>query len=246
MTTYAYARPVRIGLPGRTCPPGARVARLRGKLHFMFKKAAWRVAMKSALIFKRAFDVAVSGFALVLTSPIFLLTALAIRLEDGGPVFFSQTRVGKWGREFPCWKFRSMVKDAEALKAKLMAQNESTDGVLFKMTQDPRITRVGRFIRRYSIDEFPQFYNVFRGDMSIVGPRPPVPKEVALYTLGDRRRLDVKPGITCIWQVSGRSQIPFKQQVRLDVQYIESQSIAADLKILFRTIPAVLLGKGAY
>jgi len=139
-----------------------------------------------------------------------------------------------------------MYIDAEARKAALMAQNEMAGGVLFKMKDDPRITRVGKYIRRGSIDELPQLWNVLKGDMSLVGPRPPVPSEVALYTLADRRRLDAIPGITCIWQVSGRSEIPFKQQVELDVAYIESQSFWLDLKLLLKTIPAVLLGRGAY
>jgi lipopolysaccharide/colanic/teichoic acid biosynthesis glycosyltransferase len=144
------------------------------------------------------------------------------------------------------YKFRSMYVDAEARTAALLARNEMGGGVIFKMKQDPRITRVGKYIRRASIDELPQLWNVLRGEMSLVGPRPPVPGEVSQYSLSDRRRLEVRPGITCIWQVSGRSEIPFAQQVELDAAYIESQSIWMDLKLLAKTIPAVLLGRGAY
>jgi lipopolysaccharide/colanic/teichoic acid biosynthesis glycosyltransferase len=144
------------------------------------------------------------------------------------------------------WKFRSMVVNAEALKARLEAQNEMQGGVIFKMKNDPRITKVGHFIRKYSIDELPQFWNVFVGDMSVVGPRPALAKEVAAYTPEDRQRLLAKPGITCLWQVGGRSEIDFAGQVRLDVQYIRSSSLWTDFKLLFLTIPAVLMGKGAY
>jgi lipopolysaccharide/colanic/teichoic acid biosynthesis glycosyltransferase len=135
---------------------------------------------------------------------------------------------------------------ADKMKDVLLSQNESKDGVIFKMKKDPRVTRTGRFIRRFSIDELPQLLNVVKGDMSLVGPRPPVPREVALYTLEERKRLHVIPGITCIWQVSGRSDIPFKQQVQLDLEYIQSQNVFYDILLLLKTVPAVLLGKGAY
>lgn len=144
------------------------------------------------------------------------------------------------------WKFRSMYTDADERKKELMARNEMDGGVLFKMKDDPRITKVGRIIRKTSIDELPQLWNVLKGEMSLVGPRPPVPLEVDQYSLADRRRLEVIPGITCIWQVSGRSDIPFDQQVELDVQYIESQSFWNDIRILVKTVPALLLGTGAY
>ena len=143
-------------------------------------------------------------------------------------------------------KIMASPKDAEALKESLAAQNESKDGVIFKMKDDPRITKVGRFLRRTSLDELPQLWNVFIGDMSLVGPRPPVPKEVQEYTLEDRKRLDVIPGITCLWQIGGRSDIPFKEQVRLDKDYILSQSVWKDLAILLKTVPAIIGGKGAY
>jgi lipopolysaccharide/colanic/teichoic acid biosynthesis glycosyltransferase len=144
------------------------------------------------------------------------------------------------------WKFRSMYIDADARLKEIMAQNEMSGGVIFKMKNDPRIIPVGRFIRKASIDELPQLWNVLKGDMSLVGPRPALPSEVNQYSLQDRQRLEVIPGITCIWQVSGRSDIPFPQQVQLDVQYIQSQSLLLDIKLLLKTIPAVLLSRGAY
>jgi len=216
------------------------------RFKFHSKRLVWVWVVGSTRVVKRLIDLVGGVALLVALSPLFLLVIVLIKLDSPGPVFFKQTRVGKWGRLFPMYKFRSMYIDAEARKAALMAQNEMAGGVLFKMKDDPRITRVGKYIRRGSIDELPQLWNVLKGDMSLVGPRPPVPSEVALYTLADRRRLDAIPGITCIWQVSGRSEIPFKQQVELDVAYIESQSFWLDLKLLLKTIPAVLLGRGAY
>lgn len=195
---------------------------------------------------KRLFDLTVSGILLLLCMPIFLMTALLIRLDSPGNIFFYQNRVGKDGKIFRMWKFRSMYLDAEKRKAELMAKNEMEGGVIFKMKHDPRVTRMGHFIRKYSIDELPQLLNVFLGDMSLVGPRPPVPSEVALYTAYQRQRLSVTPGITCIWQVSGRSEVPFTQQVEMDLQYINTQSFWLDIKLLLKTIPAVWGGKGAY
>lgn len=195
---------------------------------------------------KRALDIVFSLAALAALSPVFLVTALAIRLESKGPVFFSQQRVGAGGREFPFFKFRSMVQNAEELKAQLMAMNESADGVIFKMKDDPRVTKVGKFIRKFSIDELPQFGNVLRGDMSVVGPRPPVPGEVVQYQVDAWKRLAVVPGLTCVWQVSGRSSIGFKDQVALDVDYILRQDIFFDLYLIYRTVPAVLKGEGAF
>lgn len=195
---------------------------------------------------KRAVDVIVAGSMLILLSPLLLLTALAIRLESPGPVLFHQVRIGYRGRPFKFWKFRSMYRDAEERRRQLEQANEMQGGVLFKMKKDPRVTMAGRFIRKFSIDELPQLWNVLIGDMSLVGPRPALPNEVARYSLLDRGRLDAAPGITCIWQVSGRSNIPFDQQVQLDLRYICFQSIKQDLKILLQTIPAVLTAKGAY
>ncbi len=195
---------------------------------------------------KRLFDIIVSALLLLAISPVLIVTMLAIKINSEGNVFFTQERVGLNGRHFWMWKFRSMYIDAEQRKAELFAQNEMTGGVIFKMKRDPRITAVGRFIRRTSIDELPQLWNVLIGDMSLVGPRPALPKEVALYTPYQRQRLSVLPGITCIWQVSGRSEIPFVQQVEMDLQYIATQSFLGDLKLLLKTIPAVFFGKGAY
>ena len=210
------------------------------------KRLGWVWVLAAARFAKQVLDLVVAGLALVILGPFILAVMVAIRADSPGPVLFKQTRVGRWGRLFTMWKFRSMYVDAEARKAILDAANEMAGGVTFKMRRDPRITRVGRFIRRGSIDELPQLWTVLRGDMSLVGPRPPLPSEVAKYTLADRRRLEVKPGITCLWQVSGRSELPFHRQVELDVEYIESHSLRRDLAILLRTIPAVLLGKGAY
>jgi exopolysaccharide biosynthesis polyprenyl glycosylphosphotransferase len=218
----------------------------RQRLRMLGKRAAWIGVVQGSYLLKRLFDMAASAVLMVLLAPVFAGVALAIRLESPGPILFRQTRVGRWGRLFTMWKFRSMYIDAEARKAELMAQNEMAGGVIFKMKDDPRVTKVGRIIRKTSLDELPQLWNVFRGDMSLVGPRPPVPAEVDQYSLSDRRRLEVIPGITCIWQISGRSEIPFDRQVELDVQYIESQSFWTDLKILLKTVPALLFGTGAY
>ena len=214
-------------------------------LRAQWRRWLWRMAVNGAETAKRAFDVAGSLAALILLGPLFLLIGVLIKTEDRGPVIFAQTRVGKFGREFKMYKFRSMRPDAEARLEEVLAQNHHKEGVTFKIKDDPRLTRTGKWLRKFSFDELPQFYNVLKGDMSLVGPRPPVPREVALYSLADRRRLAVKPGITCIWQISGRSGIDFSGQVKLDVEYIESWSFMTDLKILARTVPAVLSGKGA-
>ena len=198
------------------------------------------------LFCKRAMDICLSALGLLALAPFFLLLALVIKLDSRGPVLFCQQRVGKDGREFSCWKFRSMVVDADQRKTELLDENEMEGGTTFKMKRDPRITRVGRFIRKASIDELPQLWNVFNGDMSLVGPRPPVPSEVAEYSEFEKGRLAVKPGITCIWQVSGRSDIPFDQQVLLDLEYIRTRDLWLDLVLLFKTLPAVLLARGAY
>jgi exopolysaccharide biosynthesis polyprenyl glycosylphosphotransferase len=194
---------------------------------------------------KRGLDLLVSLISLILLSPLFALIAAAVWVEDGGPVFFAQARVGQYGRQFRMYKVRSMCRDAEQRLKDLLARNQHQEGVTFKIKEDPRITRVGKWLRKFSLDELPQLYNVLIGDMSLVGPRPPVPREVAKYSLADRRRLAIRPGITCIWQISGRSEIDFSGQVKLDVDYIENQSFWSDLKILVRTVPAVLSGRGA-
>ncbi len=194
---------------------------------------------------KRAFDIIGATGAILISWPMMLVVAIAIKLDDGGPVLFRQTRVGTKGKEFECLKFRSMVVNAEALKAELLAQNEA-DGALFKMEHDPRSTRVGRVIRRYSLDEFPQFFNVLLGDMSLVGPRPALPTEVETYKAHVLRRLDVRPGITGLWQVSGRSDLDWDETVRLDLYYVDNWSLLQDIVILLRTIRVVIVGAGAY
>jgi len=206
----------------------------------------WKIIIGGSNSFKRLLDIMVSLVMMLLISPFLFLVALAIKLTDRGPVFFWQARVGQWGKEFPFPKFRSMVVNAEALRKKLMDSNDHKNGVTFKMKKDPRVTWIGRIIRKTSVDELPQLWCVLKGDMSLVGPRPPLPGEVLHYSLRDRRRLDVKPGLTCIWQVSGRGDIPFDRQVELDVRYIESQSLGLDLVLLLKTAPAILIGKGAY
>ena len=218
----------------------------RHNLRFHVKQLAWLGVIRGAHLLKRLIDMAGSTVLIIALSPVLAGVALAIRLDSPGPILFRQIRVGRWGALFPMWKFRSMYIDAEQRKLALMQANEMAGGVIFKMKSDPRITRVGKFIRKASIDELPQLWNVLCGQMSLVGPRPPLPVEVNQYSLQDRRRLEVVPGITCIWQVSGRSDIPFDQQVQLDVEYIESQSVWLDIKLLLMTIPAVLLGRGAY
>jgi exopolysaccharide biosynthesis polyprenyl glycosylphosphotransferase len=198
-----------------------------------------------ALAVKRAFDVVTSAAVLLALSPILLTTALAIKIESRGPIFFRQVRVGLNGRPFRILKFRSMHVDAEAKLDALRKLNEAK-GPVFKIRDDPRVTRVGRFIRRTSIDELPQFWNVLVGEMSVVGPRPPIPSEVRQYKRWQRRRLSVRPGITCTWQVSGRSNIDFDQWMELDLKYIDNWSLWKDIEICFRTIPAVFLARGAH
>lgn len=207
---------------------------------------AWRISRNAGGLVKRALDMTGSMTALILSLPLLLVVAILIKLTDGGPILFWQTRVGKWGRPFPFPKFRSMVSDAEVLRTRLANANAHGDGITFKIKNDPRITWIGRIIRKTSIDELPQLWCVLKGDMSLVGPRPALVSEVQRYTLDDRRRLDAIPGLTCTWQVSGRSDIPFQEQCRLDIEYIEKQSFLADLKLLLKTIPAVIIGRGAY
>lgn len=195
--------------------------------------------------FKRALDIVVGSAGILVTALLLPFVALAVKLDDGGPVFFRQARVGRDGREFRMLKFRSMGTDAEARKAALHAANEGA-GPLFKMKSDPRITRVGAVLRRYSIDELPQFWNVLIGDMSAVGPRPPIPAEVRAYDGTVLRRLYIKPGLTGLWQVSGRSDLTWEESVRLDLRYVENWSVMTDLMIIWRTVSVVLRPKGAY
>lgn len=229
-----------------------RLGRFYLNFSLYLKRAAWLLAVHGARIIKRMLDILIACVALMMAAPFMVIIALLIK-QDGGPIFFRQKRVGYLGREFGMWKFRSMCVDAEAKLAALLAQNEKAGGVTFKMQNDPRITRVGRFIRRASIDELPQLFNVLTGEMSIVGPRPPLPREVALYKVEDRRRLLAVPGITGLWQVGerqggtfeigDRNSIDFDEQVELDVRYIEVQSMLRDLWIMVKTPPAMLLGK---
>lgn len=208
------------------------------------KRYSWIAVVKGAKAIKRLFDFLIATGLLVILSPLLLIIAILIKATDNGPIFYVSNRVGQWGKEFRFPKFRSMHVDAEQRKAKL--ENELGMSITFKMKNDPRVTWIGRIIRKTSLDELPQLWCVVKGEMSLVGPRPPLPEEVEKYTLAERRRLDILPGITGIWQVSGRSDVPFPEQVQLDLEYIRSQSLWLDLKILLKTIPAVILGKGAY
>jgi exopolysaccharide biosynthesis polyprenyl glycosylphosphotransferase len=194
--------------------------------------------------FKRCFDIFASGLGIIILSPLFLVMAIIIKCSDGGPVFYIQKRVGYYGKKFNMIKFRSMVPNADAKVVELLKQNEAS-GPMFKIKDDPRITKIGKFMRKTSIDELPQLFNVFAGSMSLVGPRPALPREVTQYTRKETARLLVKPGITCIWQISGRSSLTFEQQVEMDIDYIVRRSVWLDLSILFKTIPAVLSHKGA-
>ena len=216
------------------------------RLRRWIKLGLWHAVVGGSLGLKRLLDMLAAGCALVLLSPLFLLTMILIKREDGGPLFFKQTRIGLKGRPFFMWKFRSMIVNADSLKDKLLEQNQMAGGVLFKMKDDPRVTKIGKWIRKFSIDELPQLANVLKGEMSLVGPRPPVPREVAEYKVEELQRLIVKPGLTCFWQVGGRSNIDFTGQVRLDIQYIRSESVWLDLKLLLKTVPAILFGTGAY
>ena len=197
------------------------------------------------LVVKRIIDVLGAAILLVLLSPLFLTLALCILVDSRGPVIFKQKRLGLGGRAFTFYKFRSMCVDAEDSRQKILHLNE-VSGPIFKIKEDPRVTRVGRWLRRYSLDELPQIFNVLKGDMSFVGPRPPLPCEVEQYEDWQLKRLSVIPGITCLWQISGRSKLSFDEWVKLDLKYIESRTLWMDLVILIRTIPAVVSGDGAY
>ncbi len=196
------------------------------------------------LLIKQAFDIITSLFLLIILSPIFLIIALAIKISSSGPVFFKQIRCGLNGRKFFLYKFRSMVDNAEKMKARLEKYNEA-DSPVFKIRNDPRITLVGKFLRKTSMDELPQLFNVLRGNMSLVGSRPPLPSEVDHYKRSQRRRLSMKPGITCLWQINGRSEVNFDTWMKMDLEYIDNWSLALDCRILIKTIPAILFSRGA-
>jgi lipopolysaccharide/colanic/teichoic acid biosynthesis glycosyltransferase len=222
--------------------PVRRWRRLRRKgacaLHTA-RDSGYRVA-------KRAFDFTFAATLLAISSPSLLLIALAIKLTDRGPILYWQKRVGVWGQLFAFPKFRSMVVGADRMVETLIDQNHHGASITFKMKKDPRVTWIGRLIRRFSLDEFPQLWCVLRGQMSVVGPRPALPREVNNYTPADRRRLAVRPGLTCIWQVNGRADVPFEGQVQMDVEYVESHNFWLDLKLVASTVPAILTGRGAY
>lgn len=216
------------------------------KEDLVLRLTLWKFTVRLTYALKRVLDILLAGLALICLLPLMALIALTIKLTSRGPVFFVQVRVGRFGRHFRFYKFRSMYMDAEQRKNELLKRNESADGVIFKMKKDPRITPAGRILRKTSMDELPQLFNVLLGDMSLVGPRPPLPQEVMKYSLEDRKRLNVIPGLTCLWQISGRSDIPFNRQVELDKEYIHSRGIRKDLVILLKTVPAILTGRGAY
>lgn len=196
-------------------------------------------------VIKRLIDVVCSFLGVIVLSPLFIIIVIIIKTTSKGPVFFSQKRVGKNGKEFNMYKFRSMVVNAEELKEKLAAQNEMS-GPMFKMKDDPRVTKVGKFIRKTSIDELPQLWNVLKGDMSLVGPRPSLPKEVAQFDEWMYKRLEVKPGLTCYWQVSGRNNIDFEDWMKLDISYVDERSTWIDIKLIFKTVGVLFGDKNAH
>ena len=208
---------------------------------FFLRRLLW--ALDAGHRTRRTVDILVAALALVIALPILIFAACAIKLTSKGPVLFSQRRVGQHGRDFMILKLRTMYVDAEARRAALLS---NSDGIRFKMRRDPRITPIGRWLRRFSVDELPQLWNVLVGDMTLIGPRPALCSEVDRYDAIALRRLEVQQGLTCLWQVSGRSELSFEEQVRLDIEYIDRTSTVDDLRVLVRTIPAVLGGRGAY
>lgn len=216
-----------------------RAVRRGGRTWYAARERGYRIA-------KRGFDFTFALALLAFSSPLLLFIALAIKLTDGGPVLFWQKRVGMWGQLFDFPKFRSMVVGADRMVDTLIGHNHHGDSITFKIKRDPRVTWIGRLIRRFSLDEFPQLWCVLAGQMSLVGPRPALPREVNNYTQAHRQRLDVRPGLTCIWQVSGRADVPFEGQVQMDVEYVLSHNFWLDLKLVVSTVPAVIVGRGAY
>ncbi len=234
------------GSPGAL--PAAAVAPARPAPQLLSIPPAERLWVKplSYEVSKRVIDFVVAGLALALLSPVMLIAAALVKIWDFGPVLFVQVRVGRNGQQFCCYKFRSMIPEADSMKEDVQKLNHHAEGITFKSPYDPRMTFIGWILRKTSIDELPQLINVVKGDMSLVGPRPPIPAEVMQYTPDQLRRLLVRPGLTCIWQVSGRGDVPFSQQVRMDLEYIEKRSLWLDIKLLLLTIPVVLTTRGAY
>lgn len=227
--------------------PTSALNRWRNRLRARRARLAWRWHARGYRGTKRALDLLLVVPALLLLAPLFALVAIAIRAHDGGSVLYWQRRVGRHGREFDFPKFRSMRMDADAQRAQLLARNQhGADSLTFKLRRDPRITPLGRWIRRTSVDELPQLWCVLKGEMTLVGPRPPLVSEVARYTVEERERLVVTPGLTCIWQVNGRSEVPFPQQLAMDLDYIRRPGLWADIRLLLKTLPAVVRGRGAY
>ena len=217
-------------------------SRAHGNKRRSLRLMAWKFTVQMSYIVKRFTDIVVSALAMVVLSPLFLLIAIAVKATSRGPVIFTQIRVGRYGRHFKFYKFRSMVQNAESQKETLQAQNESADGVIFKMKEDPRITKVGRFIRQYSIDELPQLINILKGDCSIVGPRAIVPTKE--FNEHEKQRHIVQPGLTCYWQTMGRTAIPWEEWVELDLDYIQDMSLLTDAKLIADTLPVVFSGSG--
>jgi len=254
--TDDHESPVSSAAPTATQPAGTEWGKARTAAETLvpsaeldrFVESGWRPPRRSFLhrATKRAIDIPVSLLGLILLSPVFMLIAIAIKFDGLGPVLYAQTRVGRGGRHFRFFKFRTMIPNADAMKSDLMELNHFEGDVTFKLTHDPRVTTVGRFLRTTSLDELPQLWNVLVGDMTLVGPRPAVPSEVAEYSDYELRRVAVVPGLTCYWQVSGRSDLNFEQQIALDLEYIENESLWLDFVLLARTIPALLSMKGAY
>jgi exopolysaccharide biosynthesis polyprenyl glycosylphosphotransferase len=244
VVTYCSAAGIPVTMPtdlfGDYLPP-PRVSRFGSTVALSFAPVHHSQSM---LAVKRAIDIVGAGLGLMLAAPLLAVAAIAIKLSSPGPVLFRQSRAGLHGRSFEMLKLRTMCCDAEERKWELLHLNEM-DGPVFKIRKDPRITLVGRLLRHYSVDELPQLWNVLTGDMSLVGPRPPIPAEVAQYETSERRRLSMRPGLTCLWQISGRNSVGFADWVKLDLEYIDGWSLAADFKILAKTVPAVLRGTGA-
>jgi exopolysaccharide biosynthesis polyprenyl glycosylphosphotransferase len=248
LSNELFATAERMGIPVCLLPEPYRKKFARSRLAHLngYPVLAYHTAPTGALplTIKNLVDKILALIALIVSSPVLLLTAIAIKVDSRGPVLFRQVRMGLNGRRFHLYKLRTMCLDAEKRKASLLHQNEMS-GPVFKIKEDPRVTRVGRFLRKYSLDEFPQLVNVLKGDMSLVGPRPPLPHELAKFKPWQRRKLSVKPGVTCLWQINGRNAIDFEHWMRLDLEYIDNWSLALDARILVKTIPAVLKGSGS-